>query len=99
MRSYFGLFCRRANGSDASARRVSEKPTSASSSGHKRATKYETHAEHVSETKLKAQELEDKHGKQYTKEQYIAWANLIEMGHHESLQEPPDKRFFSQALF
>ena len=45
--------CRRANGSDASAGRVSEKPTN--SSRHKRATKYETHVEHVSETKLKAQ--------------------------------------------
>ena len=46
-------------------------------SGHKKTTKYEIHVEQMSETKLKAQELEEK---QYTKEQHIDWANLIKLG-------------------
>ena len=90
----FWTVCRQASGAD--AERVSESQSKGTKpdSGHKKATKYEAHAERVSETQLKAQELEDKHGKLYTKEQYIAWANLIEMGRHESLEEPPEKRFF-----
>jgi len=90
--------CRRTTDSGASSGQVPENHAQSfgnkTSGGHKKTTKYETHVEQMSETNLKAQELEEKHGKQYTKEQYVAWANLIEMGRHESLEEPPNKRFF-----
>jgi len=51
-------------------------------SGHKKTTKYEIHVEQMSETKLKAQELEEK---QYTKEQVPLCCCLV------GFRKPPQK--------
>ena len=39
-------------------------------------------------------EIHDKHGNRYSDDQKRAWAHLIEMGKHESVIQPPKKRFF-----
>ena len=38
--------------------------------------------------------LTEKHSKKYTVEQIRAWAHMIQMGKHESYDEPPNKPFF-----
>ena len=42
--------------------------------------------------------LRKKHGTSYKPEQYRAWANMIQMGKHVSIDEPPDGRFFSSKV-
>lgn len=65
-----------------------------SPSGEK-GSKYESHS-----TKKMAAvdgiyaELQDKHKGKYSPEQLRAWAHLLEMGKHESYDDPPDKPFF-----
>ena len=39
-------------------------------------------------------EIHGKHGNRYSDDQKRAWAHLIEMGKHESVIQPPKKRFF-----
>ena len=34
------------------------------------------------------------HGNLYTPEQKRAWAHMIELGKHDSISQPPKKRFF-----
>ena len=38
--------------------------------------------------------LTEKHSKKYTVEQIRAWAHMIQIGKHESYDEPPNKPFF-----
>ena len=40
------------------------------------------------------EELHDKHKGKYSAEQLGAWSHLLEMGKHDSYEEPPDKPFF-----
>ena len=39
------------------------------------------------------EELQAKHKSKYSLEQLRAWAHLLQMGKHESYEEPPDKPF------
>ena len=41
--------------------------------------------------------LKEKHGDSYKPEQFRAWANMIQMGKHTSLDEPPGGRFFKSV--
>ena len=43
------------------------------------------------------QALQKKHGSYYKPEQLRAWANLIQMDKHASLEEPPTGRFFNKS--
>ena len=58
-------------------------------------SKYESHS-----TKRLAlvddiyEKLQDKHKGKYSPEQLRTWAHLLQMGKHESYEEPPDKPFF-----
>jgi hypothetical protein len=40
------------------------------------------------------EELRSKHKERYSPEQLRAWSHLVEMGKHDSYEEPPDKPFF-----
>jgi len=48
----------------------------------------------ISEVDEIYEKLQDKHKHHYTPEQLRAWAHLVQMGKHVSLQEPPDKPYF-----
>jgi len=50
--------------------------------------------EKISEVDEIYEKLQDKHKHHYTPEQLRAWAHLVQMGKHVSLQEPPDKPYF-----
>jgi len=60
-------------------------------------SKYESHS-----TKRLAlvddiyEKLQDKHKGKYSAEQLRTWAHLLQMGKHESYDEPPDKPFFRE---
>ena len=41
-------------------------------------------------------ELEKRHSKKYTLEQFRAWGNLMMMKKHDSYDHPPEKPFFKQ---
>ena len=43
------------------------------------------------------QALKAKHGNCYKPEQLRAWANMIQMDKHASLDEPPAGRFFKKV--
>ena len=69
------------------------------SSKSQRTTKSDTHSKKLVEVEQIAEDLEEKHGGQFTREQYNVWAHMINMRKHESRDTPPDKPFFkgSQA--
>lgn len=52
------------------------------------------HKESLSEVDEKYDELRKKHGKKYTLEQLRMWAQLIHLGKHDSVDDPPDKPFW-----
>ena len=41
--------------------------------------------------------LQKKHGSSYKPEQLRAWANMIQMQKHTSVEEPPSGRFFKKS--
>ena len=40
------------------------------------------------------QKIHETHGNLYSPEQKRAWAHMIERGKHDSISQPPNKRFF-----
>lgn len=57
-------------------------------------TNLEDHRKSISEVDEKYEELRKKHGNKYTLEQLRMWAQMIRLGKHESLDDPPDKPFW-----
>lgn len=57
---------------------------------------FEQHKESLSEVDEKYDELRKKHGeKKYTMEQLRMWAQYIHLGKYQSMDEPPDKPFWT----
>lgn len=55
---------------------------------------FTSHLKKMTEVEEIFVELSDKHSSQYTPEQIRAWAHMIQMKKHESLEVPPKKPFF-----
>ena len=53
--------------------------------------------EKMSEVEECVKKLKDKHGSDFTPEQYRTWAHLINMEKHASYETPPDKPFFRRS--
>ena len=69
---------------------------SSTGSGRKASrSSYDTQVQRMGEIDEICDKLVKKHGEKYTKEQTRTWAVLIQMGKHESYEEPPDKHFFT----
>lgn len=64
------------------------------STSQKKGTNYEEHRRSLSEVDEKYEALRKKHGTKYSPEQLRMWAQLIRLGKHESMEEPPDKPFW-----
>jgi hypothetical protein len=60
----------------------------------RKSTKYTDHVDRISEVGEIEEKLKDKHRDEFTDVQYRAWANLIKMKKHESLNSPPDLPFW-----
>ena len=56
--------------------------------------RYDNHAEKMIEVESIEEELENKHNGTYSREQLRAWAHLIQMGKHDSLDLAPNKPFW-----
>ena len=57
-------------------------------------SRYDNHTQKMIEVQGIEEELLEIHGGEYSSEQLNAWAHLIQMKKHESLETPPNKRFF-----
>ena len=56
---------------------------------------YESHStKKMAEVDDIYKKLQDKHKGKYSAEQLRTWSHLLEMGKHDSYEEPPDKPFF-----
>ena len=51
-------------------------------------------AEKLSEVELTVKQLKDKHGSKFSIEQFNAWAHMISVGKHCSLENPPNLPYF-----
>ena len=60
----------------------------------KKASNYSKHADRIAEVEEIEDELKDKYSNNFSDVQYRAWANLIVMKKHESLDKPPDLPFW-----
>ena len=56
--------------------------------------RYDNHTEKMIEVESIEEELENKHNGTYSREQLRAWAHLIQMGKHDSLDLAPNKSFW-----
>ena len=57
-------------------------------------TNFEQHKKTLDEVDEKYDELRKKHGTNYTLEQFRMWGQLIRLGKHDSMDDPPDKPFW-----
>ena len=60
----------------------------------KKVSNFEQHKRSLDEVDEKYDELRKKHGTNYTLEQLRMWAQMIRLGKHKSIDEPPDKPFW-----
>lgn len=68
-----------------------------SKSPKSRASRYDAQVSKMSKVDEIFKKLDKNHPKKFTPEQKRAWAHLIELGKHDSYDEPPKKRFFQQV--
>ena len=81
------------------AKRGSKRPRSkspAAKSSKPGSSWYDAHIAKMAKVDKIYQKLNDTHGNKYSAEQKRAWAHLIELGKHESVIQPPKKRFFQR---
>jgi hypothetical protein len=57
-------------------------------------SRYDAHIEKMAEVDKVYEKIHEKHGSQYSAEQKRAWAHMIQLGSHDSVSQPPQKRFF-----
>lgn len=57
-------------------------------------SRYSSHAEKILQVESIEEEILEKHGETYSKEQVRAWAHLIQMGKHDSTADAPNKPFW-----
>lgn len=60
-------------------------------------SRYDAHTAKMAKVDDIYKKIDDAHGSLYTPEQKRAWAHMIELGKHDSITQPPDKRFFKSA--
>lgn len=65
-----------------------------SSSNGKKNSNFEQHKKTCAEVDENYDKLRKKHGATYTPEQFRMWAQLIRLGKHDSLDQPPDLPFW-----
>ena len=75
-----------------SKRSRSKSPTAKSSKPG--SSRYDAHIAKMAKVDEIYKEIHETHGNQYSPEQKRAWAHLIELGKHDSVTQPPKKRFF-----
>ena len=54
-------------------------------------------AQKISDVEKIVVNLKEKHGSQYTTEKLNAWAHMVQMGKHDSLEAPPNLPYFGRA--
>ncbi len=57
-------------------------------------TNFDAHSKKLADVEEIVDELREKHGSDYTQEQYNVWAHMIQMRKHQSRECAPDKPFF-----
>ena len=76
------------------SRKRSRSKQSADEPASKREQSIKTNCEKTTEAKKMFQTLTEKYENRYTPEQLHAWAHLIQLKKHTSLDEPPDYPYF-----
>ena len=61
-------------------------------------TNYSAHTQRMSEVQVITESLEKQHGDKFSKEQYTAWAHMLNMKKHDSYDAPPKKPFFKSKV-
>lgn len=61
----------------------------------RRSSRYDGHVSKMSKVDEIFQKLDDTHKNKFTPEQKRAWAHMIELGKHDSYDEPPNNVSFS----
>ena len=57
-------------------------------------SRYDAHVTKMAKVDEIYQKIHETHGNSYSPEQKRAWAHLVELGKHDSISQPPKKRFF-----
>lgn len=60
-------------------------------------SRYEAHNAKMAKVDEIYKKIHNEHGSRYSTEQKRAWAHLIELGKHDSITQPPRKRFFQST--
>ncbi len=77
------------------AKKRTHSPVSTSKSNKQpRTTKYGEYRDKMTEVESIEEKLCEKHEGRFTSEQYRAWAHLIQLKKHDSLEDPPNKPFW-----
>ena len=72
-------------------------PSSSSSNRPTSRSNYDYQTQRMAEIDSICDQLVEKHGQKYTKEQIRAWAIMIQMGKLDSHERPPDKHVFKSG--
>ena len=57
-------------------------------------SRYDAHVTKMAKVDEIYQKIHETHGNLYSPEQKRAWAHMVELGKHDSISQPPKKRFF-----
>ena len=72
----------------------SDTPTAPRAKAPKTSNQYSGHLKKMEEVESIVDQLEEKHAGTYTPEQLRAWAHMVQLKKHDSLDIPPKKPFF-----
>lgn len=70
------------------------KKSKSSTDSSKRPSRYDAHTAKMSKVDDLYKKIDEKHGAAFSPEQKRAWAHMMELGRHDSIDCPPKKRFF-----
>ena len=92
----FTLWCysQAHSGSKCDSKRGSKRSRSRSPITKPRSSRYDAHVNKMAKVDEIYKKIHEAHGNLYTPEQKRAWAHMIELGKHDSISQPPKKRFF-----
>ena len=61
-------------------------------------SRYDAHVTKMAKVDDIYKKIDEAHGNLYSPEQKRAWAHMIELGKHDSVTQPPKKRFFQSSV-
>ena len=94
-RKEFTLWCysQSTKGEDR-AKRGSKRSRSKSPAPESGSSRHDAHVSKMAKVDDIYKQIHDKHGNLFFTEQKRVWAHMVELGKHDSIAQPPNKRFF-----